>query len=87
MGKAVQPFVIDKRPGNNSFALDGRSIAADSPANPFGAVWLDLGREVYIHGSPTDGAAQNRGYIGLSPRDADDVYSILSVGSKVRILR
>ena len=67
----------------------GRRTHVDAviPANPFGNVWLDLGREVFIHGSPLAGADLQRGCISLSPRDADDVYGILSVGSTVRILR
>ena len=79
--------VRDKQVDKAYFSLDGRTIAAGSPANPFGAVWLDLGREVCIHGSPREGAEQRRGCISLSPRDAGDVYGILSLGSKVRILR
>jgi lipoprotein-anchoring transpeptidase ErfK/SrfK len=79
--------VREKRPGKTYFSMDGRTIPAESPANPFGAVWLDLGREVCIHGSPIGGGEQKRGCISLSPRDANDVYSILSVGSKIRILR
>lgn len=79
--------VRDKRPGTTYFSLDGRTIPAENPANPFGRVWIDLGREVSIHGSPAEGINQHRGCISLSPHDADDVYSILSVGSKIRILR
>lgn len=69
------------------FSAQGRKIPAESAANPFGGIWLDLGGEQSIHGSPTDGPAQDRGCISLSPRDADDVYSILSKGSSVRIRR
>ncbi len=92
VGSDPQPLggefeVRDKQLDKAYFAMDGRMIPADSPANPFGRVWLDLGREVCIHGSPLGGAEQQRGCISLSPRDADDVYSILSVGSRVRILR
>ncbi len=92
LGQDPQPIdgdfqVRDKQLDKAYFANDGRMIPADNPSNPFGGVFLDLGREVCIHGSPHGGAEQNRGCISLSPRDADDVYSILSVGSRVRILR
>lgn len=80
---AVRQKQIDR----DYFSVDGHKIAAGDPANPFGNVWLDLGREVFIHGSPLGGADLRRGCISLSPRDADDVYGILSVGSTVRILR
>lgn len=79
--------VRQKQLDRDYFSIDGHKIAAGDPANPFGNVWLDLGREVFIHGSPLGGADMRRGCISLSPRDADDVYGILSVGSTVRILR
>jgi lipoprotein-anchoring transpeptidase ErfK/SrfK len=92
VGQDPQPvageFAIrQKQLDRDYFSIDGRKIAAGDPANPFGNVWLDLGREVFIHGSPMGGADAQRGCISLSPRDADDVYGILSVGSTVRILR
>ena len=92
VGSDPQPIagefqVRDKQLDKAYFSMDGRMIPSDSPANPFGHVWLDLGREVCIHGSPLGGSASQRGCISLSPRDADDVYSILSVGSRIRILR
>ena len=79
--------VREKCKDRDYFSMEGRKIAAGNPANPFGSVWLDLGREVCIHGSPTGGADPQRGCISLSPQDADDVYGILLVGSTVRILR
>ncbi|MCU0959192.1 MAG: LysM peptidoglycan-binding domain-containing protein [Pirellulaceae bacterium] len=79
--------VRDKRADRDYFSIEGRVIPAGNPANPFGNVWLDLGREICIHGSPAGGADPRRGCISLSPQDADDVYGILSVGSNVRILR
>ena len=48
--------VRDKQLEKAYFSMDGRTIPAESPANPFGHVWLDLGREVCIHGSPMGGA-------------------------------
>jgi lipoprotein-anchoring transpeptidase ErfK/SrfK len=79
--------VRDKRQDRPYYTADGRQIPSGSPANPFGRVWLDLGKGICIHGSPPAGSANGRGCIGLSPRDADDVYGILSLGSTVRVLR
>ena len=92
LGADPQPIegafhVRDKQHNKAYFAMDGRMTPADSPTNPYGQVWLDLGREVCIHGSPLGGADEQSGCISLSPRDADDVFSILSIGSAVRILR
>ncbi len=79
--------VRDKREDRPYFTTDGRQIPAGSPNNPFGRVWLDLGKEICIHGSPATGSDAQHGCISLSPRDADDIYGILSLGSKIRILR
>lgn len=79
--------IREKREDRDYFSMAGQKIPAGNPANPFGNVWLDLGREVCIHGSPAAGTDPHRGCISLSPQDADDVYGILSVGSTVRILR
>lgn len=79
--------VRDKREDRPYFTTDGRQIPAGSPNNPFGRVWLDLGKEICIHGSPPSGSDSQHGCISLSPRDADDVYGILSLGSKIRIIR
>lgn len=92
VGNDPQPMegefsVRDKRQDRAYFGMDGRQIPAGSPTNPFGQVWLDLGREVSIHGSPVSGGPSPSGCISLSPQDADDVYGILSIGSTVRILR
>ncbi|MHB8953728.1 MAG: L,D-transpeptidase family protein [Pirellulaceae bacterium] len=79
--------IREKLVDRDYFSIEGRKIEAGNPTNPFGNVWLDLGREVCIHGSPSVGADPQRGCISLSPQDADDVYGILSVGSMVRIVR
>ena len=47
--------VREKREDRDYFSMEGRKIPAGNPANPFGSVWLDLGREVSIHGSPIGG--------------------------------
>jgi hypothetical protein len=74
--------VIDKRRDRTYYGADGRTISADDPANPYGGVWIDLGHDVTIHGSPTVGP-QGLGCISLSPQDAQDVYGILSLQSEV----
>jgi lipoprotein-anchoring transpeptidase ErfK/SrfK len=80
-----------KEPGRTFFTADSRPIHAADPANPYGQIWIDLGRNVAIHGSPQkpDPAldAAVPGSISLSPRDADDVFAILSTGSAITIRR
>jgi lipoprotein-anchoring transpeptidase ErfK/SrfK len=78
--------VTDKQPGRTYYAGDGRTIPPQDPTNPYGQVWLDLGGNVCIHGSPqVEGSAT--GCISLSPIDANDVFGILSQGSGVVIRR
>jgi hypothetical protein len=58
--------------------------------NPWGRLWIGLGNQIAIHGTNDArgiGQTNNRGSICLSDRDIDDVYGILSVGSKVVIQR
>ncbi len=63
-----------------------RMIPAGDPNNPYGQWWIDLGDNACIHGSPARSQpGPIRGCISLSPQDAQDVASILTVGSKVVI--
>ena len=67
-----------------------RAIAADDANNPLGERWIGLGSELGIHGTDRPeniGRTDLAGSISLSPRNAEDVYDILSVGSKVMIRR
>jgi hypothetical protein len=65
---------------------DGRTVAGNDPANPYGAFSLNLNSHVRIHGSPLIASAgKPRGCISLSPKDAQDLYGILTEGSIVVI--
>jgi hypothetical protein len=78
--------VVDKRAQQKTFVgFDGRVIPANDPANPYGGWWISLGGEVAIHGSPLTPSPKTLGCISLSPQDAKDVFSILSIGSEVKI--
>jgi LysM repeat protein len=80
--------VIDKQQDQRSYyGLDGRIIPANDPSNPYGGWWISLGGEVCIHGSPLAATPAPLGCVSLSPQDAKDVYSILSMGSEVTIRR
>jgi lipoprotein-anchoring transpeptidase ErfK/SrfK len=79
--------VVDKQEDKTYFALDGRAIPANDPANPYGGRWISLGGEVSIHGSPLSPTTQTLGCISLSPQDARDVFGILTVSSAVTIRR
>ncbi len=68
----------------------GRTIERGDPANPLGRRWLGLGGQIGIHGTndPRNiGQTGVPGSISLADRDVDDVFDILSEGSKVVIRR
>lgn len=69
---------------------DGVTVAGGDPRNPLGKIWIGLSDNVGLHGTvdPQNiGRDDNRGNICLGDRDIDDLYGILSVGSRVVIQR
>jgi hypothetical protein len=81
--------IMSKQTNRNYYAANGGTVSHTDPNNPYGKHWLDLGQDLCIHGSPAaeNSPLSNAGCISLSPRDAEDVYNILTVGSKVTIKR
>ena len=76
-------------------ARTGELISAGAPENPYGSHWIGL-RDVQsasdsflaIHSTGAAiGAADTRGCITVSDRDADDLQAILSIGSRIEIRR
>lgn len=67
-----------------------RAISAEDADNPLGERWIGLGGGVGIHGTnkPENiGRTDLPGSISLNERDVEDVYDILSLGSRVTIRR
>jgi LysM repeat protein len=84
-----QYTVRDKQYSPVYFGPD-RVMAPSDPSYPLGKRWIDLGNQIGIHGTndPRNiGHTEGRGSIFLSDRDIDDVYDILTVGSKIAIHR
>jgi LysM repeat protein len=84
-----QYVVTDKLVNPTYHGLE-RAIDADDPANPLGERWIGLGDRMSIHSTnnPSSiGKTDLPGCISLNPRDAEDVFDILSEGSKVLIRR
>lgn len=88
--------VAEKSLGRSYFdRRAGREILKGSDGNRYGERWLGLRGEhittahsVGIHGRPIHASEQdtaNTGSISLDPLDVEDVYSILSVGSRVEV--
>jgi lipoprotein-anchoring transpeptidase ErfK/SrfK len=79
--------VQDKQSAQTFYDKEGTPIPPDDPRNPYGNVWLDLGKQLCIHGSPDKSEPSNAGCISLRGADANDLYGILSQGSTVTIRR
>ena len=81
-------FQVVGKEKNKNYYGNGVQIPATDPRNPFGGFWIDLGRELCIHGSASTGTSDSKlGCISLSPMDANDVYGMLGSGSQVTIRR
>ena len=81
--------VVEKR-ANPTYYGPAGVINADDPSNPLGERQIDIGSRLSLHGCNTpQGLSPNesRGCIRLSNSDIDDVFDILSVGSRVVVKR
>jgi LysM repeat protein len=81
--------VVRRAPGATYPTKENREIAAQDPRNPYGGVFLDLGNDQCIHGSPEkeSGEELGSGCMRLRGKDAKEVYWLLSKGSKVTVMR
>ena len=79
-------YAVKDKSNRKAFYTNTGTLAPNDPRNPFGGIWLDLGNDVSIHGTSADAyQAQNPGCISLAPRDADDIFGILNIGSQVAV--
>jgi lipoprotein-anchoring transpeptidase ErfK/SrfK len=83
-------FAVTEKAVKPTYYGPNRTVDPEDPANPLGKRWIGLGNQLGIHGT-NDPANIGRnglpGCISLGDRDADDVFDILSVGSRVIIRR
>ena len=85
-----QYIVGDKKLNPTYYGPDGITISPNDPKNPLGGAWIGLTDRIGIHGAADPqsiGRDDNRGAICVSDRDLQDLYGILSVGSRVTIVR
>jgi LysM repeat protein len=85
-----QFMVGDKKLNPTYYGPDGVTINPNDPKNPLGGAWIGLTDRIGIHGAADPqsvGRDDNRGTICVSDRDLQDLFGILSVGSRVTILR
>ena len=84
----VGRYTVRAKQQDRAYYGANSTILPDDPRNPYGDVWIDLGDDMSIHGSPRDGKNSTQlGCISLSPRDANDVFGILTKNSTVTIRR
>lgn len=72
------------------YFVEEKLVQADDPNNPLGRYWIRLDDRIGIHGTndPRNiGTNDGPGTLSLSGQDIEDVHDILSIGSRVRILR
>ena len=79
--------VQDKQTEHTYYNRAGSPVLPGSEENPYGSVWMDLGGQICIHGSPDSNKPTNNGCISLADHFATDLYGILSQGSSVTIRR
>ncbi len=79
--------VQDKRSDKTFYDASGNPVPPESENNPYGAMWLDLGGQMSIHGSPDRREPTTKGCISLSGQHAGDLFGILSRGSSVVVRR
>jgi hypothetical protein len=62
-------------------------IPADSPENPYGGRWIDLGSGISLHGGPAIAPPGGRlGCMALPGEgQASDLFAILSLSSTVEV--
>jgi LysM repeat protein len=82
--------LVKKKILNPTYYGNGQVIDADNPNNPLGERLVDLGSRTSIHGTndpQSIGRIGGPGTIRLTNRDVEDVFDILSIGSRVTIQR
>jgi LysM repeat protein len=83
---SIGEYTVKEKSNRKTFYSTVGTVAPNDPRNPYGGIWIDLGNNVAIHGSADEAYTdQNATSLSLAPRDAEDVYGILSQGSQVMV--
>ena len=84
-------YVVREKTLNPTYyGPDGLTLNPNDPKNPLGGAWIGLSERIGIHGTSNPqgvGRDDNLGTICVGKRDLQDLYGILSVGSRVTVLR
>lgn len=77
--------VVGKLPNGHDWKDASGAYPPGHPNNHYGKNWIALEGSLCLHAVAANTANGHRGCIGLSDKDASDVFSILSEGSTVSI--
>ena len=83
-------LVLEKNREPTYYSPSNRAFDPNDPLNPLGKRRIGLGDSIAIHGTNDEGTIGQTGGPGavrLGEKDADDVFDILSLGSRVVIQR
>lgn len=83
-------YQVEQKIENPTFYGQDGTVNADDPANPLGDRWIQLGEQVGIHGAADINQVSHPDTahcIRMSPTDVEDLYDILSVGSRITVKR
>jgi LysM repeat protein len=86
----VQPgeYLVRAKDPAKEFAGPQGVLPAKDPRNPYGGIYIDLGNGISFHGCPGDAYEDQRfGCIQLAPRDAEDLFDILSKDESTVVIK
>lgn len=85
-GDSAKPgkYTVQEKQRSKSYHTEATTLGPRDPRNPYGGLWIDLGRGVCLHGSSEKSV--EGGCVSLAPQDAEDLIAILSIGSEVLIM-
>ena len=72
------------------YFVEDKIVQPDEPNSPLGRYWIKLSDRIGMHGTNDNrnvGSNDGPGSICLDNQDIEDVHDILSIGSRVQILR
>lgn len=66
---------------------DGNDFPPESPENGYGPYWIGMTGSLCIHAIPEDEITGHSGCVGMSEKDAKDIFGILANRSKVKVVQ
>ncbi len=79
--------LVKSEAGHSWRDSNGVDYPPGAPENGYGPNWIGLSNSLCIHAIPDSAKPGHHGCIGLSEKDAKDVFGILAENSDVKILR